>query len=743
MLNELLVVERGAPPKDIEKFLRHPDVKDAGGKSTLLVQLDEKGHMACIRPVSPEVSPWTLRDGQHNSFPFVQPSFPLWTCTVGEEWREMVLSTKKNDRREVLLSFVEKAQYDSDAFNDWPGKILLRRLQERNKKLRSLENTNAAIVYATIDRFLRACNQSPQQLIEGVTKALVENLRQTAQDDWIKIAVDLLVGKKFKNKWMCDGAFLFEAEGFSLSITDQSLIAPVSEALQIYSDDETQNQKWGICGLTGLESQLLSGNFHQPKLPAGLGQTYLFAKNKEIPANDRYGRFSVAAMPVGIETEKRMDAALRALTMKDREGKTWRALPGEAPKQSDLLLAFVEKALDAPMTAVVAENDAEEDFSEETANSVAGTANSIAVFENRTERLIEALRAKVVADFHKTPVRLIVIRKVDRANRKVVFAGAPTVADIHHAAKTWVAGERNVPPWLKLPFWRKGESTPYWMLPPHIAPLGLVAFSKQIFLHSGKRPNGKKKEQVGLPADRALGFFIDPVGNGYNSAWRQVERILQIVLSRRASLLAGVAHVLHKPESWGRRDTVMKEFDMREALQTVTLLGVILHKFSRNKEVYMNETAFRLGQLLAAADVVHAGYCADVRGGAVPPSLLGNQVFTMAQGAPAKALAVLCRRWKPYAGWAKKAARDLNRVKVLIESKQKGDQQKGWDIKKALRYAREMEPLAAELAPALKCCSVDDTFLAELLLGYIAGLPKIQKEDEDDQVSNHNENKGG
>jgi hypothetical protein len=155
--------------------------------------------------------------------------------------------------------------------------------------------------------------------------------------------------------------------------------------------------------------------------------------------------------------------------------------------------------------------------------------------------------------------------------------------------------------------------------------------------------------------------------------------------------------------------------------------------------MYMNETAFKLGQLLAAADVVHAGYCADVRGGAVPPSLLGNQIFAMAQTAPTKALAMFCRRWKPYGGWAKKAAREPNRAETLIESKQKGDQQRGWDIKKALRHAREMEPLAAELAPALEGCRVDDTFLAELLLGYIAGLPKTQKADVYVQDPNQNE----
>lgn len=151
----------------------------------------------------------------------------------------------------------------------------------------------------------------------------------------------------------------------------------------------------------------------------------------------------------------------------------------------------------------------------------------------------------------------------------------------------------------------------------------------------------------------------------------------------------------------------------------------------------MKETAFKLGQLLAAADVVHAGYCADIRGGDIPPSLLGNQVFAMAQTAPTKALATLCRRWKPYDGWAKRTARDPNRVDLMIASKEKDErqrkieQQRGWDIKKALRQTREMRSLAAELASVLADCRIDDSFRAELLLGYIAGLPK--KEDSNSQ----------
>jgi hypothetical protein len=157
------------------------------------------------------------------------------------------------------------------------------------------------------------------------------------------------------------------------------------------------------------------------------------------------------------------------------------------------------------------------------------------------------------------------------------------------------------------------------------------------------------------------------------------------------------------------------------------MLGVLLHKLGRTKEDYMNDAAFKLGQLLSAADVVHAGYCADVRGGSTPPSLLGNQVFGTAQKDPVKALSMLCQRWKPYFGWVSKASREFARTTNLVESEKKEDQQRGWAIRKAVRHAREIRPLAEALQTALAAVSIDDKFRAELLLGYVAGLPKSEK----------------
>ena len=96
----------------------------------------------------------------------------------------------------------------------------------------------------------------------------------------------------------------------------------------------------------------------------------------------------------------------------------------------------------------------------------------------------------------------------------------------------------------------------------------------------------------------------------------------------------------------------------------------------------------------------------------------------MAQAAPIKALEVLGRRWKPYDGWAKRASRETGR----IEKFRNEAEPRYWDIKKALRHAREMGPLASEIKTDLAEIRVNDVFRAELLLGYLAGLPKAQRD---------------
>ena len=128
----------------------------------------------------------------------------------------------------------------------------------------------------------------------------------------------------------------------------------------------------------------------------------------------------------------------------------------------------------------------------------------------------------------------------------------------------------------------------------------------------------------------------------------------------------------------------------------------------------MEDAGFRLGQLLAAVDAVHIGYCADVRGNQVPPTLVGNSVFAAAGRDPNRALSVLQTRWKPYHAWAKRHA-ERGGSKPPSQ-----DDARGWAVWQFTLASR----LCDELAPVLRARTerADDAFRAELLLGYVAGI---------------------
>lgn len=721
MLNELLIVERGARRAGIEMTQRHPDLKDARRIPTLIVTLNEDGKVSGVRPSPKEVTPWSFRDGNHNSFPFDQPKPPLLDVESREKEDETLKAAtdrRTPDRRQVILSLAESAEFNAESFSEWPGPKLLARNRERRSLIEALVGTEHEIVPATLDRFQVAFDSS-KELLRDVLETLLAELQEVNQDDWLDTAAALLVGRfdNKKGRWLCAGGLLFEADGYDGSIVDRKLIGAISDVLNSAAPDH-ESEITTVCGLTGERQTLVSGKFPQPNVPI-LGQTYLFAKNTAIKANDRYGTFATDAMPVGVETSIRLSAALRSLTSPERVGLTWRTLPGEAPKQTDLLLAFVDTALEAPVTSTMAADDGDFEQGDGTDD-----VDGIADFEKRAERVVDAVKANVGADITQTPVRVAVFRKVDPANRKVVYSGTPTVASLYDAAILWANGERNVPKWAELPVLKTGERKPRSMSVPHVAPLGMIAFSRSLFVRGGE----ERQEVTGIPASEALALFLQPVTRTDSAAGRRTMRLLRMVLTRRGCLVIGTAHALRKDLGiLNQSSKFWTPFDRREALRTLSVLGVLLLKLNRPKEVYMADAAFRLGQLLAGLDVVHAGYCADVRGGDVPPSLLGNQVFTMAQKAPVKALAMIARRWKPYEGWAGKVARDRGRIDGLVNSKEKKQLQRGWEIRKALRHAREIRGLADELATELRDCRPDDVFRAELLLGYMAGLPAAEK----------------
>src|SRR5207245_1531185 len=87
----------------------------------------------------------------------------------------------------------------------------------------------------------------------------------------------------------------------------------------------------------------------------------------------------------------------------------------------------------------------------------------------------------------------------------------------------------------------------------------------------------------------------------------------------------------------------------------------------------------------------------------------------------------LSQRWKPYGAWAKLPETwDLG--KRLSQRADPVEKSRGWDIVRGASHAFRAADLTRELHGHLPV-AINDTFRAELLLGYVAGLPRRETEE--------------
>lgn len=713
MLNELLLIERGLTQHGFAVAETHPDVNSVRQVAPVRIRLGDGGTINRVEITEKSLfSAWTVRDGKHNSFPYLKLGRPILSLPTDKGWKKAEASAWKRlsdaaAKRAALARLSREYPVDETWAAGWPGQGLQTRVSERYKQLVKLDSGASRSVPAAFGRFLAALRRQPPFLL--AVCARLNEARREDDEAWITAARKLLVE---------GGSFYVDVDDLEFD-RDAGDIANLPAVSQALIGDATSPQA-KACSLTGARVPLHRGNFPQPNLPS-LGPTYLFAKNKDTPAAHRYGRFAAAAFDVGAELTKRLSGGLEELTVDYRRGKTWQRIPSERPKKKgkpselDLLLAFLPGDLTAPIATVVAEN-------------------AQATYENSSESALADLDGRVR---HSTPqdvVQLCVLRKLDKANRKAIFHRSLTLRTLHEQAMRWRSGTANHPPTIKMLIpGKKGEKAEI-QPPPHVMPTEIPALTRKQFLEDGNRAT----ELTGATSVDAFALFLDE-----GDVCQRARTLLRIVIQRHAPLLAGVTHAKRRREaqSEGVRDRYQehwRRFDRVTALKSIALIGILLHKAEhRTKEAYMHDSAFRLGQLLAFADLLHVSYCVDCRDGQIPPSLLGNSVLSTAQTSPFKALALLSLRLVPYLAWASQQhALGVLRLKEVDaegenqgsgsgEAVQKGKPY-GWVIPLAMAEGSGVRAIAAGLSGKLQE-RADDVFRAELLLGYVAGIPPRDK----------------
>jgi hypothetical protein len=696
MLNELLGLERGLSAHGFAAVPRHPDLSQLLKGDVVRVRLARDGAIAELdlleRMTRSEV--WTLRDGKHNGFPGLKTTRGLIVLDAAaraahdERWKTAKSPAAKRAEIERLTA---GAVLDPEA-GDWPKPGHRARVAERLADLRVLEADRlAAAVPAVFERFLVTL-ESPRPFLHRLYDRLIDRARE-GSDGWLDVVRATLVGP---------AALALDVDGddFARDAGDARQIEAVSRALSRgeRSGDASAAESGAACALTGAATTLLSGNFPQPTLPS-LGQTYLFSRNADIHALDRYRRNGPSAFPVDADLVARLSGALAMVVQEARRGKTWRLLPTESGKGQDLFIAFVGSALDEPVADSLASIDADEDEGEFAPALSRASAEEVS---SRWVALWGGVANRATPDER---ARILIMRTVDPGNRKAVYDRSPSVHALHRAALAWSHAMHNAPQGIALTIFK--DKKPVQGRPLPQKPLSLTPLSRKFYVRGGRT----SVDAPGIPSAEALALFLDEGDRA-----RRARHVLRLLLQRQTGLLAGVAHARMRGQL---KDFDPKATSRRDALDSASWMGALLFFIGRNKEVYMQEAGFKLGQLLSAADAVHIGYCADVRGGDAPPTLIGNSVFAAAGRDPVKALEVLQGRWKPYGAWAKTAA--VLRRAAGLEATDKG---RAGQMRRAIGQARLAEQLCRDLHEHLAQLRSppSETFRAELLLGYLAGI---------------------
>lgn len=454
----------------------------------------------------------------------------------------------------------------------------------------------------------------------------------------------------------------------------------------------------------GLNTQQINEKFPSVSL-SFLGGVILRSQVKAIPAQKRYHQCESATFPVGADTRKRIKSAMEWISTPERKGATY----GVAGNK-ELLFAYPQ-ALPEKKITLAKMFGAQEDSAYE----------KLDTFEHLSKTVIEQLKGlgNVLANGE---LEIFSIRKMDKARTKVVYYHNTTVKALEQASASWHEGCKNIP-LLDLQDWSKdtaektGKHYPIKVKALTVFPVKLHAHLNTVWKRDGKEKNkggqaGKTK--IFEPSD-GLHLLLSYRSNALSK--HMLERFMQHARGYFIALC----------QSTGKHE--ISNIPNKEIYPGI--LGLLLSKLGKNKEEFMNESAFLLGRCLRIADEVHRLYCEVVRKNELPSELCGSSLLVSMMESPVTTLSQLAMRSAPYVKWAcayhddktVKKTNDGNTIKYIVLVKS------WWK-----RWADVADQLHATKWP--KRLTQEER--AQVFLGYLASFSKTGKPTEDNQTDSEN-----
>lgn len=678
----------------------HRDVKRPGKNPGYRVGLGDNGLPQIVEEVDRESMGglWYHMEGKANAFPVVKIKHALLSVPIDDPLRKRFDELKRAEqlrRLELLREAIDTREFQL------PGQDEQTWVRLRNKAHDWLVILSEADEhYRALPLMLRRFAEpavSPTDLLRRLCELIVQRLEQGRLQD-VTLAEKLLIGTTDRKER--DKAAKAEVP-VALDVAEPDYPVPVADPkMGLYLIrrllDSEPSEPDGICALDGVLRPLLKRRFPEPLLGA-LGPTKLFSKNKDTPCEFRYLKNPASwedaskSFPVGQRLADNIAAGLRALTdsASDLRGKTWRMVASgkwegsgrNKREKKDLLLIYCEGQ------PIISEEAADTFGSDE--------REKRDQFENDAGALCHALEG-IIKHYPRSRLHLLLIGKADKEKKQILMHMTPTPQEVLDGAERWKQGVRRNLPTVKLPFppEEKGQkAVDAQPLPPY--PDRVVRLLSSEWVRGG---TAEIKLQ-GPALRHVLDMMLRSPGK-----WQQAaENLLHLTIQRIGPLLVGVAAALHS----GEKEQIGKfKPPAREAaLRAVALLGILLDALGREKGGYMNDTAFQLGRLLSLADTLHREYCVHVRKDSIPPQLIGNALMPAAADNPEDAIDRLRERMNIYQAWATKVSGEEEKYRVA-----KWAVGQMGDICHAIK-----RPLPIK---------TDQTFRAELFLGYLARPPK-------------------
>lgn len=416
------------------------------------------------------------------------------------------------------------------------------------------------------------------------------------------------------------------------------------------------------------------------KLAAGF-EVSLRTMFRGQPCQSRYGRIENATYPISKEMRFKLQAALTWVGAKERKEITWISTDKE-----EALFAYPE-TLRQNKFSLVNFCKHPRNTKKEAENKLAEKKGNKTGFEAAAKAFVEQIKKtkKPGTDPMSERIQYFVLRKLDKARTKVVYAYNISPRDIEQRSERWTAGCQNIPVFLF------GQP---WVL----YPLDVSDVLNQIWRQDGKLSADKFK-----PFPRYHGIQLL-----FEGKCAVIQRDLFVLTKNTTNLAPYLGKAGVSRRLYDRSEAVI----VQQTQKILALMGLFLYQLGSRKEKYMQEFPYLFGQLLQVSDALHEMYCRVVRDNDIPNTLAGSGMYVMGGEQPYKALGILGDRMSPYITWAKSYA-------------SKGIEAKGKESWRVRWYLSLYGNIAAQLHGAWNGQTrFDEEKKAQYFIGYLAKFPK-------------------